>query len=132
MTGTNATAVIPATGGLMTATVVSQLGLCAAAGTWLYNKLLTEPLRIFYFVGPVWGNLPPAEVCARITTVDAQRWASTPELQQACVELLDRKFTSFDAGVMTTLYFTFLTFVALQLFCRCCFLRPIMRDIRGK
>jgi hypothetical protein len=133
---TNATALIVAPEPRnFVGTVANQVGAGAAigvaAGAWLYNKLLTEPLRIFYFVGPIWGNLPPSEVCSRLTSVPGKQWESTPDLTQACLTLLDQKFTSFDASIMTTLYFAFLTFVVCQLVCGCCFIRPIIRELRG-
>lgn len=126
-------AVIPATKGVIS-TVTKTTAVCATAavgaGLWLYEKTITNPLRILYFVGPVWKNAPPDEICHSITGVPAAWWAESGDHASACAELLDRKFHSFDASVMVTVYFTVLTFVVLQLVCTCCCIKPLAREIK--
>lgn len=109
---------------------VACMSAAAAAGFWVYQKLVTDPLRIFYFVGPVWSNAPPAEICYDLTGVKAAWWEESPDRAQQCMNLLNRKFGSFDATVMTTLYFTIVTFILMQTICRCFFIRPIIRELR--
>lgn len=107
---------------------------CAAAATglgwWVYEKVITNPLRIFYFVGPIWKNAPPDEICHSITGVPASWWIETRDRQQACSDLLERRFNSFDKGVMTTVYFAFLSFVLLQVMFTCCCVRPIAKALK--
>ncbi|MDR3541652.1 MAG: hypothetical protein P4L69_11910 [Desulfosporosinus sp.] len=128
---------MPTAKGIIT-TVSKAIGgstvVCATAavgvGLWLYEKTITNPLRVLYFVGPVWGNAPPEEICHSLTGVPAAWWMESVERQQACADLLERRFHSFDAGVMTCVYFTFLTFVILQLTFTCCCIRPLARALR--
>ena len=112
-------------------TTVACATAAVGVGLWIYEKTITNPLRILYFIGPVWKNAPPDEICHSITGVPSVWWMENLDRQQACADLLERKFHSFDAGVITCVYFTFLTFVVLQLLCTCCCIRPIARAIRG-
>lgn len=114
----------------VSATTVACATTAVGVGWWIYEKTITNPLRILYFVGPVWKNAPPDEICHSLTGVPSSWWAENTERQQACADLLERKFHSFDAGVMTTVYFTFLTFVLLQIMCTCCCIRPLVRAVR--
>lgn len=115
-------------------TLAKTTAACATAavgvGVWVYEKTITNPLRILYFVGPVWKNAPPDEICHSLTGVPSSWWSENSDHAMACQELLERRFHSFDAGVMTTVYFTFLTFVILQLLCTCCCIRPMARELR--
>jgi hypothetical protein len=111
-------------------TATASAGLAASAGYWFYQKTITDPLRTFYFVGPYWHNAPIPEVCFRMTNVDSKFWSSSADHMQECNDLTERQFRSFDATVMTTLYFTVLTFGLLQLCCQCCLVRPIIRALR--
>lgn len=108
------------------------LGAATAAGYGVYNVLIRNPLRIFYFVGPIWRNAPPAEICYELTGVKAAWWEENQDRIEQCIELLERRFSSFDATVMTTAYFTVMTFVVMQLLCRCCFVRPLMAEWRRR
>jgi hypothetical protein len=51
-------------------------------------------------------------------------------MKEQCRQMLEREFESWDATIMTTLYFTALTFGVLQLFCQCCVIKPIIRALR--
>lgn len=115
-----------ATNSTTTACLAAGLG----CGLWLYDKLITNPLRIFYFVGPVWGNIPVEEVCAQLTKKSAQWWLATDDRLQGCKELAEERFHSWDAGVMTSIYFALLTFAVLQVTCNCCFFKPLLRELR--
>lgn len=111
-------------------TTVACAGLATTAGWWIYNKLITNPLRTFYFVGPWWGNVPKPEICFRITNVEAKWWEANTDRMKECTALTEREFESWDATIMTTLYFTVLTFGILQMFCQCCVIKPIVHAIR--
>lgn len=111
--------------------VTAACGTTAAAvGWWVYTQLVTNPLRCFYFKGAWWGNVPLSEVCFRITNVESKWWSATSERMDECRQLTEREFESWDATIMTSLYFTALTFGVLQLTCHCCFIRPLVRAIR--
>lgn len=97
---------------------------------WIYAKMVTEPLRIFYFVGPVWGNLKPEQVCFELTGIDGSWWNKTDDRMTECTQLLSTKFRSFEVTVMCVLYFASMMFVVLYMLCRCCFIQPIMHEIR--
>jgi len=90
----------------------------------------TRPLQTFYFVGPVWRNMSPTEICHSITGVDAKWWGETPDRVLQCDQLLSRKFVSFDATVVYTLYFTLLGIVAVTVVCRFCCIRPAAMELR--
>jgi hypothetical protein len=115
-------------------TFVNTTTACATAaagvGLWIYEKTIENPLRLFYFVGPIWRNAPPEEICHELTGVPAAWWIENADHAAACRDLLERRFHSFDAGVITSVYFTILAFVVLELLCSCCCIRPILRDIR--
>lgn len=108
------------------ATATTAIGV----GLWLYEKTITNPLRVLYFTGFVWGNMPSDEICHSITGVPAVWWSENPEHMMTCNDLLERKFHSWDASVMTCIYFTFLTFIVLQLMCTCFCIKPIVRAIK--
>ena len=111
-------------------TTIACAGVASSIGLWAYHKLITDPLRTFYFVGAYWRNAPKPEICFRLTNVDSSWWSSTSDRMDQCIALTEREFESFDATLMTTLYFTVLTFVILHLFCNCCVVNPIVRAIR--
>lgn len=127
----NATAEVATTWISRATAVTAACGTTAAAVGWyIYNQLVTNPLRCFYFKGWVWGNVPLSEVCFRITNVESKWWSATQERMDECRLLTEREFESWDATVMTSLYFTALTFGVLQLTCHCCFIRPLLRAVR--
>ena len=97
---------------------------------WIYEKLITDPLKTFYFIGPVWENKTPAQICFELTGVDSAWWNGTSDRIQECHALLSKKYISFEATVLCSLYFAALSFIVLYLLCRCCFLRPILSEIR--
>lgn len=101
------------------------LALLAAS----YDKLITEPLRLFYFVGPWWGNAPTTEICYELTGVKASWWAENDDRMAECAALLERHFVSWDVTIMTVLYVTTLTFLLVNLMCSCLVVRPIVRAI---
>jgi hypothetical protein len=101
-------------------------GVAALAAMWVYNKMITVPLRTFYFVGPWWRNAPLSEICFKLTNIDSKNWEMNNQTQTMCRELTEREFESWDATVLTTLYFTALTFGTLQLCCSCFVIRPIV------
>lgn len=97
---------------------------------WIYYKLITEPLRLFYFVGPVWGNVRPEQVCFELTGVDSGWWNTTDDRLSECQRLLNTRFHSFEVTILCVLYFASAVFAVLYLVCRCCFLRPFVNEMQ--
>jgi hypothetical protein len=91
----------------------------ACRALWgVYDTLITRPLKRFYFMGPVWKNEKPENICYSLTKTDASFWTATPENMDKCIETLEKNFKSWDVTVMTSLYFFVLTFVSVKLlFC---------------
>jgi hypothetical protein len=94
------------------------------------DEAVTKPLRVFYFVGPVWHNMTPTEICHSLTGVDASWWAATPDRLLQCEELLARHFVSFDATVVYTAYFALVGLAVGTLVCRFCCIRPAVSELR--
>jgi hypothetical protein len=83
---------------------------------WLaYELLITRFLRIFYFEGPIWHNLPPEEICSKMTGVDARHWTLSADNIIECQIQMERRFHSWDRTVMTVFYFSVLTLITLRL-----------------
>lgn len=105
----------------------------AAVGWWVYDQLITHPLRSFYLKGPWWHNIPQADICARMAgnkpEFTAEFYNATEYTRGQCQIMIDREFESWNTTVMTALYFTVLTFGTLQLLCHCCIVRPILNAI---
>jgi hypothetical protein len=116
---------------MISGTTIACATTAVGVGLWIYEKTITNPLRILYFIGPVWKNAPPDEICHSLTGVPSTWWMENLDRQQACADLLERKFHSFDAGVMTCTYFAFLSFVVMQVACSCLCVRPFVRAIRS-
>lgn len=110
-------------------TTAACAGVATTAGWWLYGKLITDPLRLFYFTGLWWHNAPRQEICFRLTNIEAKWWLTNPDRMSECMALTEREFESWDATVMTVLYFTVLTFGVLQCLCQCCVVKPIIRAL---
>lgn len=102
------------------------LGFCV----WIYTKTITDPLRIFYFTGPWYWNVPTSEVCFQMTRIEANYWDSCPAAREQCQALMERNFQSFYATVWTTFYFTILTFIVLQITCNIFFIKPIIKSLK--
>jgi hypothetical protein len=97
---------------------------------WFYTKTITDPLRLFYFVGPIWKNLTPEEICFELTGVDSSWWNATIDRKQECDSLLSKKYVSFEATILCMIYFIAASFMIVYMVCRCCFLRPILNELR--
>lgn len=76
-----------------------------------YDFLITKPLRIFYFEGPVWKSQPSEEICFQMTGVESKFWSNN--MRQCQVEM-ERHFRSWDRTVLTVMYFSILTFVVIR------------------
>ena len=111
-------------------TGVACAGVAATAAWKVYDVLVTNPLRVFYFKGAWWHNVPIAEVCFQMSGVEAKWWGATDEHMSECQNLAERNFESWDATVMTTLYFTGLSFVVVYMFCNCLIVRPIVNALK--
>ena len=106
--------------------------LASAAGWWLYNRMITDPLRILYFIGPWWNNAPMSEICFQLTNVKSEWWEAEPSRMIECESLAERQFQSWDATVMVCLWFSFLLFVVFQLFCHCFVIRPLVNSFKRR
>ncbi len=102
----------------------------AAVVAWMYYITITQPLRVFYFEGPVWGNIAPEQVCFTLTGVASDWWNKTDDRINECHRLLNTKFHSFEMTIICVLYFASLGFAVIYFICRCCFLRPIVNEMR--
>lgn len=108
--------------------------VAAAAGWWVFDQLITYPLRSFYFKGPWWHNIPQSDICARLMgnkpEFPADLYNSSDYMREKCGALIEREFESWSTTIMVTLHFTILTFVVMQLMCHCLIVRPIVNAIR--
>ena len=107
--------------------------LAAAAGWWVYDQQITHPLRTFYLKGPWWHNIPECDICARMMgnkpEFAAAIYNSSDYMRTQCSAMIDREFESWNTTIITTLYFTALTFGVLQVLCHCCIVRPIINAV---
>lgn len=115
-------------------TTAACAGLATSAGWWIYNRLITDPLRTFYFKGWWWHNMPQANICAMMMgnkpEFSAELYDSCDLMREKCRIMVEREFESWDATIMTTLYFTVLTFGVLQMVCHCFVVKPIIYALR--
>jgi len=98
---------------------------------YAYHAVVTRPLEYFYFVGPVWKNLPPQEICNAMTDnrLGSDFWIKNmPE----CLELLHRNFVSWDTTIITSLYFLVVSFATVYVTCHCCFIPKLCRYAKKK
>ena len=110
--------------------------IAIAAGWWVYDQLITHPLRSFYFKGPWWHNIPQSDICARMMgnkpEFPAALYNSSDYMREQCTAMVEREFESWNTTIIVSLYFTVLTFGVLQLLCHCCIVRPIIKAIRPR
>ena len=107
-----------------------SLGVLAAWG--VYDFFITKPLRVFYLKGPWWQNIPHSEICSHLTGSKAAWYEACEDRMTECHRLIEQNFESWDATVMTVLYFCTLTFILGSCFCHCLYVRPILRAIKEK
>lgn len=112
------------------AVTIGIFSACISVVWWIYYKTITEPLRLFYFIGPVWGNINSEQVCFELTGIDSGWWNKTSDRLDECHRLLNTKFHSFEVSIMCVLYFASLVFAIMYLVCRCCFLRPFVNEMQ--
>jgi len=88
-----------------------------AAFCWVYEKVITDPLRVLYYVGPVWQNKSPAEMCYILTgmTLPQTHWTDTDYNKAECAALLERQFKFWSNSFYSVFYFTVVFFVVSQL-----------------
>jgi hypothetical protein len=101
--------------------------------TFVYNTyyaLVTKPLHLFYFVGPIWKNLDDTQICFELTRVDSAWWDATDDRRLECDKLLSKRFGSFEATIVCTLYFAAIIGIALYFICRCCLVRPLVNEFK--
>lgn len=111
--------------------VIMLLGICMSCLWWIYGKTISEPLRTFYYIG-LWGNMRPEQVCFELTDkkVDSSWWTASPDRIEECKRMMTAEYESFEVLVMGSLYIASLVFTVFYLICRCCFLRPLLRELR--
>ena len=97
---------------------------------WIYYHLVTLPLHTFYFIGPVWGNLEPSQICFELTEVDSAWWNATADRRQECASLLAKHYGSFEATVLCSVYFAIVLYLIFYFVFRCCFVRPFVSEAR--
>jgi hypothetical protein len=97
----------------------------------VYHLAVTEPLRTFYFIGPIWGNLESTEICFELTGVDSAWWNATADRRAECDKLLAKRYGSFEATIMCILYFVFAFYITFYFICRCCFVQPFIRELNN-
>lgn len=96
---------------------------------YAYHWIITRPLRYFYFVGPVWKNMPFEEICNQMTQgkLGADHFRVNMDI---CVDMLERNFVSWDVGLITSLYFAVLGFIVVYSSYNCCFIPSTLRKLR--
>lgn len=118
-----------------TASTAACGAVAAAIGWWLYSKLITNPLHIFYSKSVIgWGNIPQHHICARMMgnkpEFSPALYDSCDYMREQCRLMIEREFESWDATIMVVLYATVLSFIVLQLLCHCCLIRPLVNAFR--
>lgn len=86
---------------------------------WLYDALITRPLRMFYFEGPIYRGQPPEEICYEITKTESKHWVASPENIVQCQLEMERRFRSWDRSALTFIHFALLSFIVIRLMCYC-------------
>jgi len=97
----------------------------------LFNIFVDMPLKAFYFVGPIWRNSKPEEICYEMTGVDSEWWGGDPLRTTKCDELLDSHYTSFKTTIFCIVYFTAITVGLTYASCRCLFIKPVVKEIKS-
>ena len=95
-----------------------------AVPRWIYDQLVTRPLRVLYYSGPVWQNRPLEEICYEMTKVEAKHWVSSPENLERCHLEIERHFQSLNSTVMAVLYFAVLLYIIVRIIRGCANLLP--------
>ena len=87
------------------------------------------PLRHLYFHGPsingwaFWQSKEHADACAELTGISHHHWQHN---EDACAQLLDKKFDAFKVGVAFFIYASFILFFIWALLIRCILIRPLL------
>lgn len=101
---------------------IVEIGKWSFFGIW--NLVITKPLRLFYFMGPIWRNKPYYDICAQMTGVKSTDWIKNPD---ACFEKLEQDFVSWDITVLTVSYFLVLYFIVAYTLWNCFFIGKITK-----
>lgn len=88
-------------------------GLTCAAHA-VYQVLVREPLRLFYFQ-VMYDGKSPEDICAEDSAYPASFYTSSPENMAACQRRLDSLFKSWDVAMLTLVHFSLLAFVTIRL-----------------
>lgn len=110
----------------------ANAGFAATAAWWMYHRLISDPLRFLYFVGPFWKGLPASEICAQLTRTEARFWEETPRNMQECLDRVEREYQSKEALVLVCVWFGLLLFILIQLLCRCIIVQPVLNVLKSK
>ena len=98
---------------------------------YIYNMVITNPLKYFYFVGYHEG-MPANELCGRLFGGDAWFWNATELTRSQCDVMIERNFNSWTSYLFTLLYFGGIFVVISLLMARICWIRPLANAIRGR
>jgi hypothetical protein len=74
--------------------------------TIFYNMTIHWPMRALFLQGPptvgMWGGLPSADICARLTRVQAEFWLSSN--MEECDTLIERECYSWSILLIVLIY----------------------------
>jgi hypothetical protein len=107
----------------------------ARFAAWLARAAVYEPLKTLYMNGPAiggygfWESLPPEEICATLTRVEASFWHKTLPSVAMCEQLIERKTDAFVIGTIAFVVCGTILLVVVQSTCRCIVVRPIVDAI---
>ena len=106
-------------------------GALVAAGWWIYDRFVTDPLYCFWRKGAWWRNIEDADLCSQLTNgrITGFDYASDPAMRLRCSKIINDDFESWNATVATILYFSVVGFVTMHVVCQCCCVRPILRAL---
>jgi hypothetical protein len=104
--------------------------VAVAAFLCIYRNLVVTPLRIYYYIGPVWKNKAPEDICAEMNPgISSKGFVRNEHTMALCKESLDRQFTSWNAEVITIIYFAMLAITVMYLIYHCFFIKPIAKCV---
>lgn len=96
--------------------------------------LIVRPLAWLYLEGPIalgfWGGLSPQDICAKLTSTNAQFWNQSPETQLECTHTIERHFWSWLIFGSTVLYF--LIFMCILASCFTCWKSYLIAKFKPK
>lgn len=97
----------------------------------LWSLAVERPLRLLYVHGFPWQGRSAVDVCAQLTTIEAQWWGDDryPDRITTCEDLIRRRFDSF---LISTAVLCYIGLAATGIAClliRWCIVRPLANEI---